>query len=130
MRSKWLSAYGLKQNPFSPDVPVAALHLTDEVDAFCWRVEQQLLDGGFAAVIGDPGTGKSVVLRILSHRLGKLRDVNVGVLTRPRARQLTSIASSATFSPSSSRRTTASLAPKSSANTGSTTSMPRPTARC
>lgn len=85
MRSKWLSAYGLKTNPFSPDVPIAALHLTDEVDAFCWRVEQQLLDGGFAAVIGDPGTGKSVVLRILSHRLAKLRDVNVGVLTRPQS---------------------------------------------
>jgi general secretion pathway protein A len=85
MRSKWLSAYGLKTNPFSPDVPIDALHLTDEVDSFCWRVEQQLLDGGFAAVVGDPGTGKSVVLRILSHRLGKLRDVNVGVLTRPQS---------------------------------------------
>lgn len=85
MRSKWLSAYGLKTNPFSPDVPVDAMHLTDEVDAFCWRVEQQLLDGGFAAIIGDPGTGKSVVLRFLSSRLGKLRDVNVGVLTRPQS---------------------------------------------
>jgi general secretion pathway protein A len=83
MRNKLLSAYGLKVNPFSPDVPVEALFVTDAVDAFCWRVEQQLFDGGFAAVNGEPGSGKSVVLRILSYRLGKLRDVVVGVITRP-----------------------------------------------
>ena len=83
MRKNLLAAYGLKINPFSPDVPVDALYVTDPVDAFCWRVEQQLPDGGFAAVIGDPGTGKSVVLRILSQRLHKLRGVTVGILTRP-----------------------------------------------
>lgn len=83
MRKNLLAAYGLKVNPFSPDVPVDALHVTDRIDAFCWRVEQQLPDGGFAAIIGDPGTGKSVALRILNQRLHKLRDVTVGVLTRP-----------------------------------------------
>jgi type II secretory pathway predicted ATPase ExeA len=83
MHKHLLAAYGLKVNPFCPDVPVEALYVTDKVEAFCWRVEQQLFDGGFAVVIGDPGTGKSVVLRILNQRLSKLRDVTVGVLTRP-----------------------------------------------
>jgi len=83
MRKKLLSAYGLKFNPFSPEVPVEALHVTEAIETFCWRFEQQLFDGGFAGIVGDPGTGKSVVLRILSQRLSKLRDVVVGVLTRP-----------------------------------------------
>ena len=69
MRNKLFSAYGLKVNPFSPDVPVEALFVTEPVDAFWWRVEQQLFDGGFAAIVGDPGTGKSVVLRLLIDRL-------------------------------------------------------------
>ncbi|MGH8649320.1 MAG: ExeA family protein, partial [Burkholderiales bacterium] len=33
----------------------------------------------------DPGTGKSVTLRLLAARLGALREVVVGVLTRPHA---------------------------------------------
>jgi type II secretory pathway predicted ATPase ExeA len=36
-------------------------------------------------VNGEPGTGKSAALRILTDRLGALRDVCVGVLTRPQA---------------------------------------------
>ena len=85
MNKDLLRAYGLKTNPFSPDVPVEGLLVTDAVDMFCWRVEQQLGDGGFASIMGDPGTGKSVVLRILQKRLQKLQDVTVGVLTRPQS---------------------------------------------
>jgi type II secretory pathway predicted ATPase ExeA len=36
-------------------------------------------------VTGDPGSGKSVALRVLSERLRALRDVTVGVLTRPQS---------------------------------------------
>jgi general secretion pathway protein A len=42
-------------------------------------------EGGFALALGDPGTGKSAALRLLAERLGRLRDVTVGVLTRPQA---------------------------------------------
>lgn len=35
--------------------------------------------------IGEPGTGKSAALRLLAERLGQLRDVTVGILTRPQA---------------------------------------------
>ncbi|MFN8625799.1 MAG: ATP-binding protein [Candidatus Binatia bacterium] len=39
--------------------------------------------GGFALVTGDPGTGKSVVLRFVVARLSSVRDLQVAVLARP-----------------------------------------------
>jgi type II secretory pathway predicted ATPase ExeA len=60
VNKKLLSLYGLKWNPFAPDVPVEALLSTPKVDNFCWRIENLAREGGFALVTGDPGTGKSV----------------------------------------------------------------------
>lgn len=83
---KLLTFFGLKWNPFTPDVPVEALSSPPAVDSFCQRVEAQLSEGGYALISGDPGTGKSVALRLLAHRLSSLPDVSVGVLTRPQSR--------------------------------------------
>jgi len=85
VNKKLLSLYGLKWNPFGPDVPVEALHVAPRVESFAWRVEQLAGEGGFALVTGDPGTGKSVTLRLLSERLSSQRDVKVGILSRPQA---------------------------------------------
>jgi type II secretory pathway predicted ATPase ExeA len=85
MREKLLSLYGLKWNPFSPDVPDESLRVTPQIEHFCWRVEQQSREGGFVAIIGEPGSGKSCALRLLAERLEKIRDVTVGVLTRPQS---------------------------------------------
>lgn len=85
MNKKLLSVYGLKWNPFAPDVPVEALHLVPKVESFCWRTENLAREGGFALVTGEPGGGKSVALRLLVERLTALRDVKVGILSRPQA---------------------------------------------
>jgi len=85
VNKKMLALYGLKWNPFAPDVPVEALHVTRRIESFCWRVQQLVGEGGFALVTGAPGTGKSVTLRILAERLGAQRDVKIGIVTRPQA---------------------------------------------
>lgn len=85
MNHKLHALYGLKWNPFSPDVPVEALWRSPPIEHFCWRMEGLVRDGGFALISGDPGTGKSVALRILAAHLGGLPDVQTGVLTRPQS---------------------------------------------
>ena len=84
MNKTLLALYGLKWNPFSPELPTEALQTSARVDNFCWRVEHTLArEGGFALIAGDPGTGKSVALRLLAGRLGQMRDLTVGAITHP-----------------------------------------------
>jgi general secretion pathway protein A len=85
MKKKLLALYSLKFNPFSPEIPTSALFLTPSIESFCWRIENQVGEGGFALVSGEPGSGKSAALRILTDRLSTLQDVTVGPLTRPQA---------------------------------------------
>lgn len=86
MNKRLLNLYSLKFNPFSSQAPVAALWTPPQIQSFCWRIEQQIGEGGFALVAGDPGVGKSAALRLLSEHLNGLRDLCVGVLTRPQAK--------------------------------------------
>jgi len=88
MSTKLQSLYGLKFNPFRPDVPVEALHTTPLVDSFLRRVELGIADGGYILISGDPGTGKSVALRLLAKRLSLLRDVVVGTIEHPQSRTM------------------------------------------
>ena len=83
---KLLSLWGLKWNPFSPELPGDAMLVTAKIEHFAWRVEQLVQEGGFALISGESGTGKSVALRILAERLSTLRDVVVGVLERPQSK--------------------------------------------
>ena len=89
MDNKLLALFGLKFNPFSPELPAEALLSSPGLESFCWRIENaHLREGGFALITGDPGTGKSVALRLLATRLGRLRDVVVTSLANPRSNLL------------------------------------------
>ncbi len=82
-RSKLLTFYGLKWNPFTPDIPTEGLRCSPRLEHFGWRVEQLINEGGgFALIRGEPGMGKSVALRILDERLSRIRDVLVGIVSR------------------------------------------------
>jgi type II secretory pathway predicted ATPase ExeA len=83
MNTNLLALYGLKWNPFVPEVPTEALLITPEIKNFCWRVTRLTRDGGFALITGEPGVGKSVALRLLVDQLAHEGDLTIGVLTRP-----------------------------------------------
>ncbi len=84
MNRELLTLYGLKWNPFATDVPVESLLATPAVDSFCRRIEHHLVrQGGFALIAGEPGTGKSVALRLLAQRLSNTDGIEVAVLTHP-----------------------------------------------
>ena len=85
MNRKLLTPYGLKFNPFSAQIPVEALWNSPAIGQFCWRLEQQLGEGGFALISGVSGSGKSATLRLLQARLAHQREVTVGILSRPQA---------------------------------------------
>ena len=77
--------YGLKWNPFLPEIPPEGLIKDESTKRFCWRVEQVVMDGGFALVTGEPGTGKSVTMRQLQAHLRNLPELSVRIITRPQS---------------------------------------------
>jgi len=80
-----LLTFSLAFHPFRPGVPIEALWPPPSVDTFVRRVSLTIADGGFVMVTGEPGSGKSVALRILAERLGAMRDVQVGSIDHPQS---------------------------------------------
>ena len=78
--------YGLKWNPFLPEIPTEALIKDESTKRFCWRAEQVVMDGGFALVTGEPGTGKSVAMRQLQSHLRSIPELAVRTISRPQSR--------------------------------------------
>jgi general secretion pathway protein A len=78
--------YGLKFDPFQPEIPLEAIYVPVRIENFCWRIENALTrDGGFALLHGDPGSGKSVVMRLVSERLARLPETQVAAITHPQS---------------------------------------------
>ena len=77
--------YGLKYNPFLAEIPTDSLIKDASTEKFCFRVEQVVMDGGFAMITGEPGTGKSVALRHLNAHLTEIPELTVKVITRPQS---------------------------------------------
>ncbi|MBU4154403.1 MAG: ATP-binding protein [Proteobacteria bacterium] len=82
---KLLALYGLKWNPFLPDIPTEALWHPPHMNDFVFRLENLVMDGGFALISGEPGLGKSKLLQLVSRRLSQIEDVTVGVMERPQS---------------------------------------------
>ena len=79
------SQYGLKYNPFLPDVPAEAIFTIPGTEPFIMRVQAMAAQGGFALITGDPGLGKSKTLQSIAHRLEQIPDLTVGVMQRPQS---------------------------------------------
>ncbi len=80
------SLYGLKYNPFLPDLPAEALYTIPGTETFKLRVRSMAQQGGFALITGEPGLGKSKTLQKIAHNLEQVPDLIVGVMQRPQSR--------------------------------------------
>ena len=78
--------YGLKYNPFLPNLPAEALWVLPEAERFAHRIQALLPQGGFALITGDPGQGKSKTLQWIAQRLSRIPDIIVGVMERPQSK--------------------------------------------
>lgn len=85
---KILALYGLKWNPFLQDRPIEAILNTPQVSAICSGIENLVLDGGFALITGESGTGKSAAMRALEASLSEIREITVGSIIRPHSNLL------------------------------------------
>jgi type II secretory pathway predicted ATPase ExeA len=79
------SLYGLKYNPFLPDLPPEALFTIPGTENFANRVHHMAAQGGFALITGDPGLGKSKTLQQIALGLEQIPDLTVRVMQRPQS---------------------------------------------
>lgn len=79
------SLYGLKYNPFLPNVPPESLFTIPGTEHFSLRIQNMAAQGGFALITGEPGLGKSKTLQQIAHRLEQVPDLTVGVMQRPQS---------------------------------------------
>lgn len=77
--------YGLKFNPFEPQLPTEDIWAAPGFDLFAHRVESLTRSGGFAMLTGEVGAGKSKAFQALSGRLGAVPDLVVGIMERPQS---------------------------------------------
>jgi type II secretory pathway predicted ATPase ExeA len=77
--------FGLKWNPFLPNIPVDALWHPPGMESFLFRLENMVMDGGFALIHGEPGLGKSKTLQLIAHRCKQMSELRVGVMERPQS---------------------------------------------
>lgn len=86
MLNKIRDLYGLKYNPFSPDVPHEAFLEIPPVTDFLWKIEHGICaEGGFGMLTGPPGVGKSVAARLTARRIEGMRDALCVPLQHPQS---------------------------------------------
>jgi general secretion pathway protein A len=66
---QWLSAFGLSRPPFAKDLPAADLWLPKAREAHIDDLVNGCAENDHVLLVGEPGVGKTCVLRALRHRL-------------------------------------------------------------
>ncbi|MCP5045186.1 MAG: AAA family ATPase [bacterium] len=69
MKSQWLSAFGLQRSPFAKDVSDTDLWLPSSRTEIVDEIVDGVSDQGHVLLVGEPGVGKTCVLRAVRHRL-------------------------------------------------------------
>src|SRR5262245_22554375 len=67
--SEWLAAFGLRVSPFFKEIDDADLWLPESKVELVTDIEQALDERQSVLLLGEPGVGKTCVLRALRHRL-------------------------------------------------------------
>ena len=80
------SLYGLKYNPFLPNLPAEAIWVLPGAETFAHRIQAMVAQGGFALITGEPGQGKSKTLQWIAQRLRLMPDLVVGIMERPQSK--------------------------------------------
>lgn len=67
--SRWLAHWGLAETPFTKEITDAELWVPAAREAAIERLVHACHERGHAVLVGEPGVGKTCVLRALRHRL-------------------------------------------------------------
>src|SRR5215813_9650280 len=67
--SAYLAALGLKEPPFTKEIPDADLWLPASKEAVVGDLIDALTEHASVVLVGEPGVGKTCVLRALRHRI-------------------------------------------------------------
>jgi general secretion pathway protein A len=67
--SRWLTHWGLRHAPFTKEIGDADLWVPTSRNGAVDRLVETCRDRGHAILVGEPGVGKTCVLRALRHRL-------------------------------------------------------------
>jgi type II secretory pathway predicted ATPase ExeA len=67
--TRWLTQWGLREAPFTKEIGDADLWVPSSRIAAVDRLVETCHDHGHALLVGEPGVGKTCVLRALRHRL-------------------------------------------------------------
>lgn len=69
--SRWLAHWGLRETPFTKEIGDADLWVPSSRKGVVERLVETCRDRGHAVLAGEPGVGKTCILRALRHRLGE-----------------------------------------------------------
>ena len=69
MTAAYLAAFGLREAPFSKEIPDSDLWLPSSKQTIVEALLEALDERASAVVVGEPGVGKTCVLRALRHRI-------------------------------------------------------------